>query len=77
MGETGPDSSAIQVCIQRRLQAAADDEVRSVFDLASIVVDQYCRDFFDRMRPVDLQPLIFDWFVNLIIVATDKQARAC
>jgi hypothetical protein len=48
------------------LSAARDDEVRSVFDLAIIIIDQCSRVFFDRTKSTDLQPQVMDAFANAI-----------
>ena len=65
-GRNKPDPSAVQKCIRTRLRSARDDEVRSVFDLAIIIIDQCSRVFFDRTQSVDLQPQMMDNFANAI-----------
>ena len=56
----------MQKCIRTRLRAARVDEVRSVYDLAIIILDQCSRVFFDRTQPIDLQPQVMDSFANAI-----------
>lgn len=65
-GHNKPDHSAIQKCLRTRLRSARDDEVRCVFDLAIIIIDQCTRVFFDRTLSVDLQPQMMDSFANAI-----------
>lgn len=61
-----PDVSAVHKCIRTRLENARDDEIRSVFDLAIVIMDQCSRVFFDRTLPADQQPLVMDSFANAI-----------
>jgi hypothetical protein len=65
-GRNKPDVSAVQKCIRTRLRAARIDEVRSVYDLAIIIIDQCSRVFFDRTQSEDLQPQVMDCFGNAI-----------
>lgn len=65
-GKNKPDASAVQKCIRTRLREARIDEVRSVYDLALIVIDQCSRVFFDRTQPTDMQPQVMDAFANAI-----------
>jgi len=65
-GKNKPDASAVQKCIRTRLREARIDEVRSVYDLALIIIDQCSRVFFDRTQPTDLQPQVMDAFANSI-----------
>lgn len=65
-GRNKPDPSAVQKCIRTRLRAARDDEVRSVYDLAIIIIDQCSRVFFDRTQSIDMQPQMMDSFANAI-----------
>lgn len=58
--------SAVQKCIRTRLRAARIDEIRSVFDLGMIIIDQCSRVFFDRTQSEDLQPQVIDGFANAI-----------
>ena len=67
----------MQKCIRTRLRAARDDEIRSVFDLAIIIIDQCSRVFFDRTKSTDLQPQVMDTFANAIgrVVSLFTQRR--
>ena len=65
-GKNKPDESAVQKCIRTRLREARIDEVRSVYDLALIIIDQCSRVFFDRTQPTDMQPQVMDAFANAI-----------
>ncbi|TVY93931.1 hypothetical protein LAWI1_G000709, partial [Lachnellula willkommii] len=72
-GKNKPDESAVQKCIRTRLREARIDEVRSVHDLALIIIDQCSRVFFDRTQPTDMQPQVMDAFANAIGRVTHKQ----
>lgn len=58
--------SAVQKCIRTRLRAARIDEIRSVYDLGIIIIDQCARVFFHRTQSEDLQPQVMDAFANAI-----------
>ncbi|KAH8679093.1 hypothetical protein BGZ60DRAFT_402512 [Tricladium varicosporioides] len=75
-GRNKPDPSAVQKCIRTRLRSARIDEVRSVYDLAILIIDQCSRVFFDRTQPSDLQPHVMDSFANAIGRVTNKQTIA-
>ncbi|KAN0096257.1 hypothetical protein V8E51_015062 [Hyaloscypha variabilis] len=75
-GRNKPDPSAVQKCIRTRLRAARVDEVRCVYDLGIIILDQVSRVFFDRTQPTDLQPQVIDSFANAIGKVTHKQTVA-
>ncbi len=45
---------------------APEDEIRSVFDLALIIVDECSRVFFDRTKAIDRQPNLVDIFSDVI-----------
>jgi len=61
-----PDPSAVQKCIRTRIAAARDDEIRSIYDLGMIIIDQCSRVFFDRTQSIDMQPQVMDSFGNAI-----------
>lgn len=52
--------------IRKRLREAREGEIRSAYDLALIVVDQCSKVFFDRSRPLGLQPNLLDNFADAI-----------
>lgn len=65
-GKNRADSSAVHKSIRTRLKAARKDEIRTVFDLALIIVDQCSRVFFDRSRMNDRQPNLVEAFTDAI-----------
>jgi hypothetical protein len=74
-GKNIADPSAVHKSLRARLKAAREDEIRSVFDLALIIVDQCSRVFFDRTRSIDRQPNLVDIFADAIrgVVSRDYQ----
>ncbi|CAG8962177.1 hypothetical protein HYFRA_00005226, partial [Hymenoscyphus fraxineus] len=76
VGRNKPDMSAVQKCIRTRLRAARIDEIRSVYDLGIIIIDQCSRGFFHRTQSEDLQPQVMDAFANAIGRVTHKQSMA-
>lgn len=65
-GKNVADPSAVHKSLRVRLKAAREDEIRSVFDLALIIVHQCSRVFFDRTRSIDKQPNLVDIFADAI-----------
>jgi hypothetical protein len=65
-GKNSQDPSAVHQSIRTRLANAPDGEVRSVFDLALIIVDQCSRVFFDRSKPINQAPKLVDIFADAI-----------
>jgi hypothetical protein len=62
--------------LRLRLKVARKDEVRSVYDLALIIIDQCSRVFFDRTKTADRQPRVMDLFANAIGDVANKQTIA-
>ncbi len=75
-GRNKPDPSAVHKSLRLRLKVARKDEVRSVYDLALIIIDQCSRVFFDRTKTADRQPRVMDLFANAIGDVTNKQTIA-
>jgi hypothetical protein len=65
-GRNIADSSGVHASIRTRLLSARQDEIRSAFDLAIIIVDQCSRVFFDRTRSIGQQPNLGDIFADSI-----------
>lgn len=65
-GRNKPDPSAVHKGLRLRLKVARKDEIRSVYDLALIIIDQCSRVFFDRTKTADRQPRVMDLFANAI-----------
>ena len=59
------DPSGVHKSLQDRL-STGEDRVRSVFDLALIIIDQCSRVFFDRTKPSDNRPEVMDIFGNAV-----------
>jgi hypothetical protein len=62
--------------LRLRLKVAREDEIRSVYDLALIIIDQCSRVFFDRTKTADRQPQVMDLFANAIGDVANKQTIA-
>lgn len=75
-GRNKPDPSAVQKRIRMQLETARENDIQSVFDLALLIVDQCVRTFFDRVRPDDLEPLVFDSFADATGKIKHKQSLA-
>lgn len=71
-GKIRPDSSAVHKSLRMRLKEARQDEIRSAYDLALIIIDECSRIFFDRTKTADRQPNLVDMFADAIgeIVST-------
>jgi hypothetical protein len=75
-GRNKPDPSAVHKSLRLRLKVARKDEIRSVYDLALIIIDQCSRVFFDRTKTADRQPRVMDLFANAIGDVANKQTIA-
>jgi hypothetical protein len=60
------DASGIHKLIRSRLESKHSKQVRSVFDLALVVLEECTKTFFDRTRTTDRQPLVLDLFSEAI-----------
>jgi hypothetical protein len=49
-----------------RLKTGRQDEIRSAYDLALVVIDECSRVFFDRTKTADRQPNLVDMFAAAI-----------
>jgi len=65
-GRNKPDPSAVHKSIRLRLENYRRNEIRSVYDLALIIIDQCSRVFFDRRKTADRQPQVMDIFASAI-----------
>lgn len=65
-GRNKPDPSAVHESLRLRLKVARKDEVRSVYDLALLIIDQCSRVFFDRTNALTRQPQVMDLFERRI-----------
>lgn len=52
--------------LRMRLKEARQDEIRSAYDLALVIIDECSRIFFDRTKTADRQPNLVDMFADAI-----------
>ena len=60
------DLSGIHKSIRQRLKSARKNQIRSVYDLALIILDECSNAFFDRTKTEDSQPHVMDIFSESI-----------
>lgn len=60
------DASAVHKSIRDRLNGARRNQVRSVFDLALVILEECFNTFFDRTKTADRQPQVIDIFSEAI-----------
>ncbi|KAF4949506.1 hypothetical protein FSARC_13450 [Fusarium sarcochroum] len=60
------DRSGVHKSIRTRLENARPNQIKSVFDLALIIIDECSNTFFDRAETADLQPRVIDKFSEAI-----------
>lgn len=65
-GTNKQDVSAIHKSIRLRIQEGGPDQVRTVFDLGLIIIDECTNTFFDQTRTVEPQPQVMDAFSKAI-----------
>lgn len=65
-GARNPDPSDVHQSLCQRLENVKLGEIESVYDLAIMILDQCCKVFFDRLRPLDERPEALDIFANSI-----------
>ena len=65
-GRNKPDPSAVHKSIRLRLKLVRKNEIRSIYDLALIVIDECSKVFFDRTKTADRQPQMMDLFAEAI-----------
>ncbi|KAI0006728.1 hypothetical protein F4779DRAFT_549192 [Xylariaceae sp. FL0662B] len=75
-GANKQDPSGVHKSIRVRLQDNGPGQIRSVFDLALIIIDECSNTFFDRTRTVDPQPQVIDAFLTAIGNIMHKQTTA-
>ncbi|KAK0718984.1 hypothetical protein B0T21DRAFT_374543 [Apiosordaria backusii] len=66
------DLSGVHKSIRMRLKSARKNQVRSVYDLALIILDECCNTFFDRTKTEDSQPQVMDIFSESIGNVTNQ-----
>ncbi|KAI7783182.1 hypothetical protein LA080_012478 [Diaporthe eres] len=77
-GMSFKDESGVHQSIRTRVKTRSnpDNHVRSVFDLALIILDECFNTFFNRARTADQRPQVMDMFAESIGRVTHKQAVA-
>ncbi|PSR79122.1 hypothetical protein BD289DRAFT_105629 [Coniella lustricola] len=72
------DVSGVHQTIRSRVKdrSKPDNQVRSIFDLALIILEECFGTFFNRMRAADRRPQMIDVFAESIGRVTNKQAIA-
>ncbi|KAM0545976.1 hypothetical protein ACHAPJ_011088 [Fusarium lateritium] len=60
------DRSGVHKSIRTRLENARPNQIKSVFDLVLIIIDECSNTFFDRAETADLQPRVIDKFSEAI-----------
>ncbi|KAI1377822.1 hypothetical protein F4677DRAFT_443743 [Hypoxylon crocopeplum] len=75
-GTNKQDASAVHKSIRVRIQDSGPDQIRTVFDLALIIIDECTNTFFDRTTTVDRQPQVMDVFSKAIGNIMHKQTVA-
>ncbi|KAM0327166.1 hypothetical protein ACHAQA_006297 [Verticillium albo-atrum] len=60
------DHSGVHKAIRTKLDNARPNQIRSVFDLGLLVIDECSNTFFDRARTTDRQPQVIDQFSEAI-----------
>jgi hypothetical protein len=65
-GRNESDVSDVHKSIRIRLALARKNEIRSVYDLAFIIIDQCSQALFDTSRPINQQPEVLEIFTNTI-----------
>lgn len=65
-GVNKQDPSGVHKAIRSRLKNLRKDHIRTVFDLALIILDETSNTFFDRTKTKDRQPQVMDIFSEAI-----------
>ncbi|KAI5921922.1 hypothetical protein F4810DRAFT_307955 [Camillea tinctor] len=75
-GANKHDYSGVHKAIRVRLQDNNPGQIRTVFDLALIIIDECSKMFFDRTKTADKQPQVIDIFSRAIANIMHKQTTA-
>jgi hypothetical protein len=65
-GRNKPDSSATHRGIRDHLGKIESSQIKSIHDLALIIIDECSKVFFDRTKPIDQRPEVVDIFGSAI-----------
>lgn len=66
MGRNKPDASGVHKCIRSRLNHMRELKLKSVHDLALLIMNECSRVFFDRTKSLDERPAVLDIFADTI-----------
>ncbi|KAK3312035.1 hypothetical protein B0H66DRAFT_101740 [Apodospora peruviana] len=75
-GVNRKDPSGVHHLVRRHIKNIRQEHIRTVFDLALIVLMEVTNIFFDRAKTTDHQPQVIDIFADAIGEITNKQAVA-
>ncbi|KAI0520827.1 hypothetical protein F5B22DRAFT_598556 [Xylaria bambusicola] len=75
-GVNKQDWSGVHKSIRATLESLGSNQVRTVFELGLIVLDECTRTFFDRAKVLDRQPQVIDEFSKAIGNIMHKQTTA-
>ncbi|KAK0634314.1 hypothetical protein B0T17DRAFT_473559, partial [Bombardia bombarda] len=70
------DLSGVHYSIRRRLKSAHTNQIRSVYDVALIILDECSNTFFDRTKIDSQQPRVIDLFSEAIGNVTNQHTTA-
>ncbi|KAK2008446.1 hypothetical protein LZ32DRAFT_592108 [Colletotrichum eremochloae] len=76
-GTNKSDPSGVHNSIRTRIKNARKNQIRSVFDVALIILDECSNTFFDRTKTKDRQPQVLDIFAESIGNLQNKQTVSC
>ncbi|KAI8631550.1 hypothetical protein F5Y19DRAFT_473222 [Xylariaceae sp. FL1651] len=75
-GANKRDTSGVHKSIRDSLQNLDPHQIRTVFDLGLIIIDQCSKTFFDRTKTIDRQPQVIDEFSKAIGNIMDRKTEA-
>jgi hypothetical protein len=65
-GVNRQDASGIHKSIRNRVEKSSDSQIKSIFDLALIILSECTKTIFDRTRTLDRRPRVLDMFLETI-----------
>ncbi|KAK2028547.1 hypothetical protein LX32DRAFT_719942 [Colletotrichum zoysiae] len=75
-GTNKSDPSGVHNSIRTRIKNARKNQIRSVFDVALIILDECSNTFFDRTKTPDRHPQVMDIFAESIGNLQNKQTMS-
>ncbi|PMD59492.1 uncharacterized protein K444DRAFT_613449 [Hyaloscypha bicolor E] len=73
-GRDNEDTSDVHKCIRLRLKVARQNEIRSIYDLALIIIDECSKGMFDHAKTGGQQPQMMTLFADAISNVKDRTA---